>query len=140
MERDNHMNQIEGPRQPLSTEKTWNGSPRCTATSKQSQVQCKRASTPGMTVCLIHGSGTKRSKVAAARRLADLVDPAITRLTHLIDHADTDAVRLRASEAVLDRAGFPRSVVIGDVDVAQEMLIAKLIEMRDEQMSGQAEA
>ena len=44
--------------------------------------------------------------MAAEERLMALADPAITRLAHLIDNADTDAVRLGAVKDALDRAGF----------------------------------
>jgi len=49
--------------------------PKCTATSKSSGVRCKRGPIPGGTVCSKHGGSAPQVKRAAARRLADLIDP-----------------------------------------------------------------
>jgi hypothetical protein len=43
---------------------------------------------------------------SAEQRLADLVDPAITALTELVESSNIDAIRLAAIKDVLDRAGF----------------------------------
>lgn len=43
---------------------------KCTATSKQSGERCKRYPVPGLTVCKMHGGGSKAAKQAAARNIA----------------------------------------------------------------------
>lgn len=60
----------------------------------------------GGTVCIMHGGSAPQVKMAAEERLKALADPAITRLEYLIDHGDSDAVRLGAVKDALDRAGF----------------------------------
>lgn len=40
---------------------------RCTATSKQSGERCKRAARVGLTVCKIHGGGTKAAEAKSER-------------------------------------------------------------------------
>lgn len=42
---------------------------QCTATSKQSNTQCKRSAVPGATVCVIHGGRAPQVQAAATRRL-----------------------------------------------------------------------
>jgi hypothetical protein len=79
---------------------------RCTARSKQSQGRCKRWAITGGTVCPIHGGSAPQVRRSAEQRLADLVDPAITALTELVESSNIDAIRLAAIKDVLDRAGF----------------------------------
>ena len=43
---------------------------RCTATSRQSGERCKRAPTPGASVCYYHGGAAPQVRKAAARKLA----------------------------------------------------------------------
>lgn len=59
----------------------------------------------GQRVCKMHGGKAPQALRTAAERLAALVDPAITRLTKLIDGA-SDAVAFAAVKDVLDRAGY----------------------------------
>lgn len=79
---------------------------RCRARSKQSQNRCKRWAITGGTVCSIHGGNAPQVRRSAAQRLADLVDPAITALSELVETSNVDAIRLAAIKDVLDRAGF----------------------------------
>ena len=45
---------------------------QCTAKSKQSGEQCKRRATPGLSVCKMHGAGTKQSQAKSAERLLEV--------------------------------------------------------------------
>jgi hypothetical protein len=78
----------------------------CKARSSQTGELCKRWASHGTTVCTSHGAAAPQVKAAAEQRIRDLVDPALSRLAHLIDHADLDSVRLAAVKDVLDRAGL----------------------------------
>ena len=54
----------------------------------------------------MHGGAAPQVIRKAQQRLDDLVDPAITQLVAIIEHADTPpAVRLAAIRDVLDRTG-----------------------------------
>ncbi len=77
--------------------------PRCTATSKQSGVRCKRRPIPGGAVCVIHGGGSPQVKQKALERLMALQHPAIDRLTKLIDQEQFPTVAYAASKDILDR-------------------------------------
>lgn len=79
---------------------------KCSATSKQSGVQCQRWAIAGGTVCTMHGGKAPQVKAKADERLAELVPPAIQALRELIEGATPDFARLKAVEAVLDRAGY----------------------------------
>lgn len=79
---------------------------KCSATSKQSGKQCGRWAIPGGTVCAMHGGKAPQVKAKADERLAALIPPAIKALQELIEGAKPDIARLKAVEAVLDRAGY----------------------------------
>jgi hypothetical protein len=74
----------------------------------------------GQTVCRMHGGSSPQALKAAEERLRALVHPAISGLASLIDHADSDSVRLSAIKDVLDRAGYRPSV---QVQGEQEIVI-----------------
>ena len=44
---------------------------RCTATSKQTEQQCRQPAVPGLEVCHYHGGGSPQARKAAARRLLE---------------------------------------------------------------------
>lgn len=79
---------------------------KCSANSKQSGERCGRWAIPGGTVCPMHGGKAPQVKAAADNRLAQLVDPAIKALEALVERAKPDMTKLKAVEAVLDRAGY----------------------------------
>lgn len=79
---------------------------KCSATSKQSGKRCGRWAIPGGTVCPMHGGKAPQVAAKAEQRLSELVPPAIAALQELIAVATPDIARLKAVEAVLDRAGF----------------------------------
>lgn len=55
---------------------------------------------------MTHGGKAPQVRAKAEERLAEMVDPALVRLRHLIDNADSDAVKLAAVKDALDRAGY----------------------------------
>lgn len=111
---------------------TFDGKPRCTAHSKQAKRRCARARTPGTNVCKSHGSAAPQTKRKAALRLAAMVDPALDRLHQIVTNPDSDdGHAIRAVENVLDRTGYPRKVEY-DPETATQLLIERLIQLRDE--------
>lgn len=78
---------------------------KCSATNRQGK-RCGKWAIPGGTVCVMHGGKAPQVKAKADSRLAELVPPAIQALQELIAGATPDIARLKAVEAVLDRAGY----------------------------------
>lgn len=66
--------------------------------------QCRKDSILGGTVCRMHGGAAPQVKTKAIERLAALVDPAILRLSQLLQ-AKNEHVALGAVKDVLDRGG-----------------------------------
>ncbi len=98
---------------------------RCTAKSKQSQQRCKNAALLGAHTCRFHGSATKKTKAASARRVLEaLVGPALVELRNLVaDPTTPPAVKLAAVRDILDRTGFKPAqqiemVTMGAVEAA----------------------
>lgn len=77
----------------------------CTARRTNGEP-CKRFAIVGGNVCSTHGGAAPQVKHAAEARLSALVDPAITRLTSIMEQTDNDAVALAAVKDILDRAGY----------------------------------
>lgn len=99
---------------------------RCVAKAKQTGNRCKRRPIVGGTVCKMHGGGATQVKRSARLRLAELVDPAITTLARAIADPTVDTnAKIRAAEAVLDRAGYPRRSEI-DIEDARSRLLDRL--------------
>ena len=106
---------------------------QCTARARSTGERCGNRPIPGGTVCRFHGGGAPAVRRRARLRLAELVDPAISTLARVMVKAEKDSDKLRAAEAILDRAGHPRaSRVEGHVSVddAREMLIQRILELR----------
>ncbi|GAB3985676.1 hypothetical protein V1634_29750 [Plantactinospora veratri] len=79
---------------------------RCTAHNRKGRL-CRMYAIPGGTVCLRHGGSAPQVRKAAALRLLALADPAITALAKVVrDTGTSDADRIRAATAILDRAGL----------------------------------
>jgi hypothetical protein len=114
---------------------TFDGSPRCTARSKQAGRRCARAATPGTNVCANHGSKSPQVQRRARMRLAELVDPSITRLARIMASGE-DKDALRAIENILDRAGYPRKMEI-DNEVAKALLVERLLQMQSDTIDGE---
>ena len=115
---------------------TFDGRPRCTAKSKQSQERCKRAATPGTNVCANHGSRAPQVKRKAALRLLELADPAIATLAREMVQADSSADRQKAANSILDRVGVVRGFSITSED-AKHSLIDQLKALRDSTDKGE---
>ena len=103
---------------------------QCTATSKSTQERCQRRVQLGYTVCYFHGARSRGAQEKAKLRLLSLVDPALATVATIMATSDSDALRLRAAENVLDRGGFPRGVSITGDD-AKTLLAERLIAYRD---------
>lgn len=102
---------------------------QCVGNSKQSGKRCRRAPIPGGTVCKIHGGGTPTVQKSARAFLAEQVQPSIARLATEREKATKSADRIRASVALLDRAGFGPRVTV-EVDDARSLLIERLRDLR----------
>ena len=74
----------------------------------------------GQRVCRMHGGSSPQALVSAEERLRALEHPAISSLARLIDHADTDAVKLAAARYLLEVLGHKAGV---QVQAGQEITI-----------------
>lgn len=109
------------------------GAPRCTAHARSTGERCGNRPIPGGTVCRFHGGGAPAVRRRARLRLAELVDPAIGTLARVMVKGARDQDKLRAAEAILDRAGFPRaSRIEGHVTLeeSRELLLQQLLAFR----------
>lgn len=113
---------------------TAHGIPRCTAHSRTGE-QCGQRPIPGGTVCRWHGGSILHVRSKAQERLLAAVDPAITEMLRIMRKGDTDTVRLRAAEAVLDRAGYSRLMTMGNISEvdATPILVERIREWADGQ-------
>lgn len=106
---------------------------RCTAYSRTSGQRCKQPPIAGGSVCVYHGGKAPQVRRKAALRLVELVDPAIATVARIMtDQSAKEADRLRAAENVLDRAGVSRKAEVTNVDTAKDMLVERLMALRDE--------
>lgn len=115
---------------------------RCKATSTTSGERCKRWSIRGTTVCQSHGGRLpnviehSQAVVESARlRLFGLAEQAVDVLEDLSQPGTSDAIRLKAAELILNRAGLKDAVEL-KVEVTQgvspsEDILKKLSIMRD---------
>ena len=119
---------------------------RCTATSRRSGARCRNRPRLGATVCRMHGGSAPQVRRTAELRLASMVDPALDSLAKIlgaersIGYDDkgrpfvigpADADLIRAAEAVLDRAGYPRRTGV-DLEDSTDRLLARLRELADD--------
>ncbi|TWJ26154.1 hypothetical protein [Micromonospora endolithica] len=79
---------------------------KCHAHSSQTGDPCRKAAVPGTGVCVSHGASAANVRKAAARRLLELVDPALSALGEIVRSTPKDSDRTRAATAILDRAGL----------------------------------
>lgn len=106
--------------------------PLCGARTRAG-ASCRQPAMRGGFRCRMHGGASPQAKRKARLRLAELVDPAIATIARVMVSGAKDADRLRAAEAILDRAGHPRaSRIEGHISVedARETLIERLLELR----------
>ena len=79
---------------------------RCSARSnKNGGGRCRKFAMMGQKVCRFHGGSAPKAIAAARLRLLELADPAIKTLSDKTK-SDDETVALRASTAILDRAGI----------------------------------
>jgi hypothetical protein len=78
---------------------------KCIAKSSRTGELCKRWAIKGGTVCPFHGGSAPQVKAAAAKRLREMVDPALDRLEELVMQDEHKPTALGAIETVLKRAG-----------------------------------
>lgn len=110
---------------------------RCSATSRRTGQQCGQIAPPGAKVCKWHGGDAPAVKRKAAIRLLQLVDPAVTTLAQEMVDADKSVDRQRAANSILDRAGVPRMTDTQDSAAAREILVERLLAVRDAVISGE---
>lgn len=83
---------------------------RCRAHSSRTGAPCRKAAIRRGSVCGSHGGRAGHVKMAARRRIAFLVDPALSVFERLLRPRNGDAVRPESQFAVardvLDRAGL----------------------------------
>ena len=78
---------------------------KCHATNRDGAT-CGHWAMHGQAVCHIHGGKSPQALKKADERMRDLVYPAISSLSRLVDKADSDTTKLSAIRYVLDWAGF----------------------------------
>lgn len=108
---------------------TSSGRLLCHAKSKSTGELCSQVAIPGGKVCRYHGGASGHVKRAAALRLQELVDPAISTLAREMTEADKSTDRLRAADSVLDRTGFGRTTKMETEDV-REMLLQRIRQLK----------
>ena len=110
---------------------------QCTAHVKTGQ-QCRRWSIEGGTVCIMHGGSAPQVKTAARRRLLELIDPALVRLSEALNleavTANEWAVIMRAIKEVLDRTGIdtPKQIEIITLDQVEQEIMRLEAELAEE--------
>lgn len=104
----------------------------CTAKNNRGEP-CGRYAIRGGTVCRSHGGAAPQVRAAAQLRLAELVNPALATIAREMTMSPVSAVRLRAAQDILDRAGIGRQG--GFIDGREgtfELIAAKLAVIRGE--------
>lgn len=81
-------------------------SKRCKANARTTGEQCANPPMMGQEVCRMHGGSAPQARKAAALRLLELADPAISALSEVVKGAPKESDRVRAATAILDRAGL----------------------------------
>lgn len=84
---------------------------RCKAHKSNGQ-RCQKAAIVGARVCRTHGGGAPQVIAAARARLANAADAMASNLVGLAKTAESEAVRVRATEGVLDRVGIGRTTEV----------------------------
>ncbi|NRD08406.1 hypothetical protein [Rathayibacter agropyri] len=80
---------------------------QCTAMSKRSGEQCKNYVGVGLRTCRMHGSATRRSKTAAAKRIAQAAGYAADLLAELMADPEVQTKeRAQIAQDFLNRAGL----------------------------------
>lgn len=108
---------------------------QCKARSKQSGQRCKRHAIHGGVVCVMHGGGAPHVKEAARIRLAELVSPAIKRLSELLRQKADRKVALGAARDILDR-----NDLTGKTQIEHSGSITAHREMTGDELAARAQA
>lgn len=106
----------------------------CSAKKRNTNELCGGYALKGMSVCRIHGGASPQAKRKASLRLAELIDPAVSTLAKEMLQAKRSGDRQRAANSILDRAGMPRIVREVESQSSREILMARLLEMRQSQI------
>jgi hypothetical protein len=103
---------------------------RCKAHRKNGD-RCKHASLNGQRVCAYHGGKARQSVEAARRRLMENADPAVKQLTEIAyDETKSDDIRLKATLALIDRAGLsPKTAVEVEVTAKPYEVLFETVEL-----------
>ena len=78
----------------------------------RSGAPCANWTMHGQSVCRMHGGASPQARLKGQERLAALEVPAISAVSQLIHHADSDAVRLAAARWLLEVLGHKASVKV----------------------------
>lgn len=84
---------------------------RCKGHLKNGE-QCHKPAIRGARVCATHGGSAPQVIAAARARLANAADAMASNLVGLAKTAESEAVRVRATEGVLDRVGIGRTTEV----------------------------
>lgn len=74
----------------------------------------------------MHGGSTRHVREAANRRLDELVMPAVSTLRTMMLRGESHAIRLKAAESILDRAG-----VVATKEVAVDNQVSITVSYQD---------
>ncbi len=91
----------------------------------------------GVRRCRGHGGKTPQAQKARRLQLLELQDAAIAKLARLMVSGSSDAIQLRAAEAILDRGGNPRATrvdatVVTHAQESRDLLVERLRTLRSE--------
>lgn len=82
-----------------------NAATRCVAHRKNGD-RCKRQAIKGATVCRAHGGAAGHVKRKARQRIEESADRMARALLNIAESGESEAIKLRAIESALDRAGL----------------------------------
>lgn len=99
--------------------------PRRCGSRTRGENRCTQWAMHGQARCRMHGGKSPQALKKAAERLRDLEHPAISTLAHVIQHGDTDAVKLAAARYLLELLGHK---AITQAQVEQQITIQVLRE------------
>lgn len=89
------------------------GETQCTARSKATGKRCRRSSSLGSNVCVVHGAAAPQTRAKAQRRLEQAADALVQRLLGMaLDGDVADNVALAAIRDALDRAGMSPALAV----------------------------
>ena len=124
-------NPMQPPAQPGGEIDEW-GRRMCGARTREGG-SCRAPAMDGQARCRLHGGASPQAKRKARLKLIELVDPAIATIARVMVNGARDQDKLRAAEAILDRAGHPRSSRIEgrvSLEESREVLLQQLLAVR----------